>query len=90
MNTAFVLRELMQRLAAQGRMIFYSSHVLEIVEKICSRVLILNKGHVVADGAIEQLRDLAHSSSLEGIFAQLTAAPNRGDAVGRILEVMQA
>jgi ABC-2 type transport system ATP-binding protein len=89
-NTALVLRELMQRLAAQGRMIFYSSHVLEVVEKICSRVLILNKGRVVADGAIEQLRDLVHSSSLEGIFAQLTAAPNRGDAVGRILEVMQA
>ena len=53
-------------------------------------MLILNKGRVVADGGIEQLRDLVHSSSLEGIFAQLTAAPNRGDAVGRILEVMQA
>jgi len=89
-NTALVLRELMQSLAAQGRMIFYSSHVLDVVEKICARVLILNKGRVVADGAIQHLRDLVHSPSLEGIFAQLTAAPNREDAVGRILEVMQA
>ena len=89
-NTALVLRELMQSLAAQGRMIFYSSHVLEVVEKICARVLILNKGRVVADGAIDHLRDLVHSPSLEGIFAQLTAAPNTEDAVGRILEVMQA
>lgn len=88
-NTALILRELMQSLAAQGRMIFYSSHVLEVVEKICARVLILNKGRVVADGAIEHLRNLVHSPSLEGIFAQLTAAPSTEDAVGRILEMMR-
>ena len=63
-NTALVLRELMQSLAARGKLIFYSSHVLEVVEKVCSRVLILHKGRVVADGAIEQLRDLVHEPSL--------------------------
>ena len=88
-TTALVLRELMQRLAAGGRAIFYSSHVLEVVEKVCSRVLILRKGRVVAHDSIEHLRDRMHQASLEGIFAELTREPDHRAMAGRILEVMQ-
>ncbi len=89
-SSALVLREIMQGLAAQGRIVFYSSHVLEVVEKICSRVLILRKGRVVADDSIEHLRGLMHQPDLEGIFSQLTQEQNRENVAGRILEVMQA
>jgi ABC-2 type transport system ATP-binding protein len=89
-STAMVLRDLLQALAAQRRIIFYSSHVLEVVEKVCSRVLILRKGRVVADDSIEHLRRLMHEPSLEGIFSQLTEEQNTVDVAGRILEVMQA
>ena len=51
-------------------MILYSSHVLEVVEKVCSQVLILCKGRVAAHDSIENLRDPMHESSLEGIFAR--------------------
>ena len=71
-NTALLLKELIRRLAEQGKTIFYSSHILEVVEKICDRVLIINEGHIVADGAIEELRELTQQSSLEGIFSQVT------------------
>ena len=89
-NTAIVLKDLMQGFARKGRMIFYSSHVLEVVEKVCSRVLILRKGHVVADDSVENLRNLMHQPSLEGVFAQLTSEQGRTDVAGRILEVMEA
>jgi ABC-2 type transport system ATP-binding protein len=89
-TTAFVLRDLLHGFAAQGRMIFYSSHILEVVEKICSRVLIVHKGRVVADDSIQNLRDLIHQPSLEGIFAQLTEQQSTDNRAQRILEVMSA
>src|SRR5258706_3438619 len=57
-NTALVLRAMLRALADEGKMILYSSHVLEVVEKVCSSVLILRKGKVVAYDPIEHLRDL--------------------------------
>jgi ABC-2 type transport system ATP-binding protein len=90
-TTALALRELLRGFAAQGRIVFYSSHVLEVVEKMCFRVLILRKGRVVADDSIEHLRRLMHQPSLEGVFAQLTDEESKtAEIAGRILEVMQA
>ena len=71
-TTALVLRSLLKMFAASGKMILYSSHVLEVVEKVCSRVLIQRKGTVVAHDAVENLRTLMQQGSLEGVFAQLT------------------
>ena len=85
-----MLRELVEGLAARGRMIFYSSHVLEVLEKVCSQVLILCKGRVAAHDSIEHLRDSMHESSLEGIFAELTEEHDHQAVADHILEVMQA
>lgn len=84
-----VVRELLETLASQGRIIFYCSHVLEVLEKMCARVLILRKGRVVAHGLIDDLRRELHQSSLEGIFAELTREQNYHAVAGHILEVMQ-
>lgn len=89
-TTALVLRELLAGLAARGRMILYSSHVLDVLEKVCSRVAILCKGHMVAHDSIEHLRESMHESSLEGIFGQLTRERNHQAVADHILEVMQA
>jgi len=89
-TTALVLRELLQEMAARGRMIFYSSHVLEVVEKISTRVLILNRGRVAAHDSVARLREQMHQPSLEAIFGELTAEPDRREAASRILEAMQA
>jgi len=89
-TSALMLRRLLNGLAARGKMIFYSSHVLEVVEKVCSSVVILRKGEVVAYDSIGRLRELMSQPSLEGVFAQLAQVED-GDAVaGQILEVMQA
>src|SRR5262249_8781480 len=89
-NTMIAVRELLHDLAAQGRTILYSSHVLDVMEKVCARVLILRKGHVVAYDTIERLRHATDQRSLEGIFARLTQDDNQRPLAGRILEAMQA
>ena len=88
-TTALVLRELIEGLAARGRMILYCSHVLDVLEKVCSRVLILCKGQVVAHDTLENLRQSTRESSLEGIFGQLTREQNHRSLAAGILEVMQ-
>jgi len=89
-STALVLRDLMAGLAARGRMILYSSHVLDVLEKVCARVLILCKGRVVAHDTIEHLRESMQESSLEGIFGQLTREQDHRTVAEHILEVMRA
>ena len=84
-NTALMLRTLLGALAAEGKMILYSSHVLEVVEKVCSSVVILRKGKVVAYDAVERLRGLMQQPSLEGIFAQLTDQEDPAHLVSEIL-----
>ncbi len=69
--TALVMRSLIQELAARGKVVLFSSHELEIVERVCSRVVILHRGKVVADDSIERLRTLMSLPTLEDIFSSL-------------------
>jgi len=70
-TTALVIRDLIKKLSEKGKIIIYSSHILEIVEKICRRVIILHKGSIVADDTVSKLRNLMKLPSLEQIFDQL-------------------
>lgn len=88
-NMALMLRALLQAMAAEGTMIFYSSHVLEVVEKICTSVVILRKGKVVAHDAVERLRDVMHQATLEGVFSQLTEQEDPAKAVRGMMEAMR-
>ena len=70
-TTVLVLRHLVRTLAQRGKAILYSSHILEVVERVCSKVIVLHKGEVVADDSVDHLRTLLSRSSLEGVFAEL-------------------
>jgi ABC-2 type transport system ATP-binding protein len=70
-TAALVLRHLIATLAARGKAILYTSHILDVVEKLCTRVIVLHEGRVVADDSVKQLRTLLASSSLEQVFAHL-------------------
>jgi ABC-2 type transport system ATP-binding protein len=70
-TTALMFRELVAELARRGRVIIYSSHVLEVVEKICTRVMVLFRGRVVADDTVGRLRELMALQSLEDVFKEL-------------------
>lgn len=70
-ESAIVLRHLLQELVARGKVVVLSSHELETVERVSSHVVILHKGRVVADGSVAHLRTLMGVASLEDVFAQL-------------------
>ncbi|MBS1820842.1 MAG: ABC transporter ATP-binding protein [Acidobacteria bacterium] len=70
-GSSLVLRSLIEELARRGKVVLFSSHELETAERICSHVVILHRGKVVADDSIEHLRTLMELPTLEGIFAQL-------------------
>lgn len=89
-NAAMVLRSLLRSLAERRKMILYSSHVLEVVEKVCDTVLILNKGKVVAHDSVVRLREMMSESSLEGVFAQVTQTEDSHSIAQRILDVVSS
>ena len=70
-TSALIFRHLIQALSAKGKTIFYCSHVLEVVEKVCSRLLILRKGQVIASGGTQEVRERIGQDSLENTFLQL-------------------
>ncbi len=69
--TVLVMRSLIAELAGHGKVVLFSSHELETVERVCSRVIILHRGKIVADDSIERLRSLMELPTLEEIFSEL-------------------
>jgi len=70
-TTTLVLRHLVRTLAERGKAVLYSSHILEVVERVCTRVIVLHEGSVVADDSVDRLQTLMARSSLEGVFSKL-------------------
>jgi len=89
-STALVLRSLIQELAARGKVILFSSHELEMVERVCERVVILHRGKVVADDSIDRLRTLMESPTLEEIFRQLAVEQDTTAISREIADLIQA
>ena len=88
-TTALIVRTIVKALAADGRIIFYSSHELDTVEKISTRVMILRAGEVVADDSAARLRELMHSPSLEDVFSQLAVRDDVEAVAGELLEAVR-
>jgi ABC-2 type transport system ATP-binding protein len=87
-NSALVLRRLIQALAEQGKTVLFSSHEMDVVERVCSRVIILFKGKVVANDSVENLRGLMALPSLEAIFTQLALRQAPDELAQRMVEAM--
>jgi ABC-2 type transport system ATP-binding protein len=88
-TTGLIVRDLIRRLAAENKIIIYSSHVLEVTEKICSKVIILYKGGIVANDSVENLRQLMHLPSLAEIFNELVLKEDTDVVAARLVEAMK-
>jgi ABC-2 type transport system ATP-binding protein len=88
-GSALVLRSLMQELAGRGKVVLFSSHELETVERVCSRVVILHRGKVVADDSIAHLRTLMALPTLEDIFSQLAVEQDTVALSRQIADLVQ-
>jgi ABC-2 type transport system ATP-binding protein len=71
-NAAVGFKTLIQTLAREGKTIVYSSHILDVVERVCDRVVIIDKGRLLLDGAPDELVSSRGSGTLEKLFTQLT------------------
>ncbi|CAM2787453.1 ABC transporter ATP-binding protein [Erysipelothrix tonsillarum] len=71
-QSSYVLKETMKDHAKQGGAVFFSTHVLEVAEKLCDKVVIINQGHIVYTGTLEALKANYGQLSLEEIFLELT------------------
>ena len=87
-TSALVFRHLVAELASRGKAVLYSSHALETVEKICSRVLVLHQGRVVAHDEVGRLRTVLQQASLEAVFRQLVCDVDPADTARDLAEAM--
>jgi ABC-2 type transport system ATP-binding protein len=89
-GSALVLRSLIEELAARGKVVLFSSHELETVERICSHVVILHHGKIVADDSIANLRSMMALPTLEGIFSQLAVEQDTAAISREIADLIHA
>jgi len=87
-TSSLVLKHVIQELSARGKAIFFCSHVLEVVEKICSQLIILRKGEVIAYGPTNGVLESIGQSSLEGTFLQLVEERDVGKIANDIVSVV--
>jgi ABC-2 type transport system ATP-binding protein len=84
-----LFKDLLQALAAEGKMILYISHVLETVEQVCGRVIVIAKGRILADAPPSELANVMSLPNLEGVFAQLVQQEDTAALAGELVRLMK-
>jgi len=87
-NAALVVKEVLKQLAGQGRTILFCSHILDVVERMCTRIVIINNGRQIADGTSEEIRRTTGTASLEAAFSQLTGVRDVGRLAAEFISVL--
>jgi len=88
-TAARMLKQFVRLLAEAGKMVVFSSHVLEVVEQVCSRVVILKDGRAVGADSVEHLRGLLHLPSLDAVFARIVSEEDTETTSRALLDVMR-
>jgi ABC-2 type transport system ATP-binding protein len=86
--SARLFKDLLQQLAAQGKAILYISHVLEVVEVVCHRVIVIAKGKILADAPPSELKTSLALANLESVFAQLVQQQDTQSLANELVDVM--
>jgi len=89
-SAARVLKGFVRALAEEGRIVVFSSHVLEVVEQVCSRVVILKDGRIVGHDSVEHLRATLQLPSLDAVFAAIVAEEHIEDRARGLVDAMKA
>ena len=84
-NSVIIVKDLINKLAKDGKTIFYCSHMMDVVEKVSDRIILINEGQVVADGSFAELQQQQGNESLEKIFAHLTSNSIAGEAANDLM-----
>ena len=85
-RSARLIKDLMIGYRDRGKTIFFSTHILEIAQTMCDRVIIINKGRIVADARVNELRRMRGDQSLEDIFLELTGGQDVDEMVKELAD----
>lgn len=89
-NAVILVKEILTQLKRSGKTIFYSSHIMEVVEKLSDRIIIINAGQIIANGSFQQLNEQAQGGSLEQIFTQLTGQGEQVTVANNFVDVLKS
>lgn len=89
-ETAMMTKDLLAALASNGKAVLYSSHVLDVVERFCDRVLIIDQGNLVADGSPAELKEKTQEANLEAVFRDLTHSVDAEPRVRSIIDTLKS
>jgi ABC-2 type transport system ATP-binding protein len=84
-----LFKDLLRELTTVGKAVLYISHVLEVVEQICSRVVVIAKGKILADASPSKLTELMELANLESVFAQLVQQEDTRSVAREVVEAMK-
>lgn len=88
-NSVIIVKELIGKLARDGKAIFYCSHMMDVVEKVSDRIVLIDEGRVIANGTINELRELHGHLSLEQIFAKLTGKESHSVSADELMRALE-
>lgn len=90
-RSSFILKDVMREFCKSGRTVFFSTHVMEVAERLCDRVGIIAKGHLIFNGTLEELKVQKGESdaTLEELFLQLTGQEDMSKATEAAQEVLR-
>jgi ABC-2 type transport system ATP-binding protein len=87
-NAVILVKEILSQLKHAGKTIFYSSHIMDVVEKISDRIVLINNGIIIANGTFDELKSQRETGSLEQIFNQLTGNNEHVQLAEEFIQVM--
>jgi len=87
-TAAMIVKELLKRLAAQGRTILFCSHILEVVERVCTRIMVIDQGKRVVEGTVAEICAQTESTALEDAFRKLTGLRDAGQVTDEFLAAL--
>jgi len=88
-NSARVVKGLLRSLASQGRTVLFCSHILEVVERVCTRIVVIDRGRQIAEGAPLDIAASTGSATLDDAFAKLTGVRDADEVSGDILRALE-
>jgi ABC-2 type transport system ATP-binding protein len=89
-NAVILVKEILTQLKQGGKTIFYSSHIMEVVEKLSDRIMIINQGELIANGSFRELTEQAQGNSLEQIFTQLTGQGEQVSVANTFVDILKS
>lgn len=88
-NAVILVKEILMQLKKGGKTIFYSSHIMDVVEKLSDRIIVIDQGRIIANGTFQDLNAQARSGSLEQLFTELTGNTEHQSAAGQFVDIME-